>query len=322
MRWRLVVTKLLSLVPVLFAVSLMTYLLLSLLPGDPALQILGTEGASEESLRTVRADLGLDDPLPIRYLGWLGDALTGDLGRSYQSNQEVVDVIAERLPVTVELVLLSVVFGVVLAILLGVSSAYRAGSRYDKTVTAVTFGLLAVPGFVLALVLIFVFAVAYQVFPATGWVPFTVDPLANLRSAFLPALSLAVTGVAVQTRLVRTEMITTLQEDYVTLARSKGLPTWRILFRHALRPSSFSLITVVGLEIGGLLGGAVVIEEIFALPGLGRLLFQSIAGRDLMVVQGAVLVAAVGFVVVNFVVDVLYSFLDPRIRLEGRRARA
>lgn len=322
MRLRLVAMKLLSLLPVLFAVSLLTYLLLSLLPGDPALQILGTSAVSQESLAAVREELRLNDPLPVRYLSWLANAVTGDLGRSYQSNQEVVDIIVQRLPVTAELVLLAVVFGVVLSILLGVSSSYRAGTKYDKAVTAVTFGLLAIPRFVLALVLIFTFSVAYQVFPATGWVPFTVDPLANLRSAFLPALSLAVTGIAVQTRLLRTDMIATLQEDHVTLARAKGLPTWRILFRHALRPSSFSLMTVVGLQIGNLLGGAVVIEEIFALPGLGRLLFQSIAGRDLMVVQGAVLVAAVGFVVVNFVVDMLYSFLDPRIRLEGSRAHS
>lgn len=319
---RLIAKKLLTLIPVLLAVSLLTYLLLSLLPGDQAVLVLGGGAVSAESIAAVRAELGLDRPLPLRYLSWLGDAVQGDLGTSYITRQDVTEAVAARLPVTFELMALSLVMALVIAIPLGVFSAYRAGGRFDKTVTGATFGLLALPNFIFALVLIYVFSVALDLFPATGWTPLSEGLGANLRSAFLPALALSVANIAVFTRLLRTDMIATLQDDHVTLARAKGLPTWRILFRHALRPSSFSLLTVAGLQIGTLLSGAVIIETIFALPGVGRLLFDAINSRDLLMVQGVVLLLAVTFVVVNFVVDVLYTFLDPRIRSGAARVRA
>lgn len=313
--------KLLTLVPVLLAVSLLTYLLLSLLPGDPALLVLGGE-VSAQSIAAVRAELGLDRPLPLRYLSWLWAALQGDLGTSYITNQEVSGAIVERLPVTLELMVLSLVLALVIAIPLGVFSAYRAGGRFDASVTGATFGLLALPNFIFALILILVFSVGLGIFPATGWSRLSDGVVDNLRSAFLPALALSVSNIAVFTRLLRTDMIATLQEDHVTLARSKGLPTSRILFRHALRPSSFSLLTVAGLQVGTLLSGTVIIETIFALPGVGRLLFDAINSRDLLMVQGIVLLLAVTFVLVNFVVDVLYTFLDPRIRSGAARVRA
>ncbi|MDK3256908.1 ABC transporter permease [Blastococcus capsensis] len=319
---RLIGQKLLTLVPVLLAVSLLTYLLLNLLPGDPALLVLGPESVSAESIAAVRAELGLDRPLPVRYLAWLGAAATGDLGRSYITQQEVTGAILDRLPVTLELMVLSLTIALVLAIPLGVFSAYRAGSRFDKLVTGTTFGLLALPNFIFALLLIFFLSVRLGLFPATGWQPLSDGLVENLQSAFLPALALSVTNIAVFTRLLRTDMITTLQEDHVTLARSKGLPTWRILFRHALRPSSFSLLTVAGLQVGTLLSATVIVETIFALPGVGRLLFDAINSRDLLMVQGVVLVLAVSFVLVNFVVDLLYTFLDPRIRSGAARVRA
>ncbi|CCG03707.1 ABC transporter permease [Blastococcus saxobsidens] len=319
---RLIGQKLLTLIPVLLAVSLLTYLLLNLLPGDPALLVLGPQSVSAESIAAVRAELGLDRPLPVRYLAWLGDALTGDLGQSYITRQEVTGAILDRLPVTLELMVVSLVLALALAIPLGVFSAYRAGSRFDKAVTGTTFGLLALPNFIFALLLIFFLSVRFDLFPATGWQPLSEGLGENLTSAFLPALALSVTNIAVFTRLLRTDMITTLQEDHVTLARSKGLPTWRILFRHALRPSSFSLLTVAGLQVGTLLSATVIVETIFALPGVGRLLFDAINSRDLLMVQGVVLVLAVSFVLVNFVVDLLYTFLDPRIRSGAARVRA
>ena len=317
---KLIARKLLTLIPVLLVVSFLTYVMLDFLPGDPALSVLGIGGASAEAIEAVRADLRLDDPLPVRYLGWLGDAVQGDFGRSYQKRQEVFDAVKERLPVTLEIALLAMLMSVVLAIPLGVLTAYRSGTRLDKSVTGVTFGLLALPNFMLALLLIYTLSVRYGFFPATGWTKFSEDPVENLKSAFMPALSLAVGNLAVLTRLLRTDMIATLQEDHVLLARSKGLSTARILFRHALRPSSFSLLTVGGLQIGALLGGAVIIEQIFALPGMGRLLIDSIFQRDLLIVQGVVLLIAVIYVVVNAAVDILYTFLDPRIRHGASRA--
>lgn len=194
-------------------------------------------------------------------------------------------------------------------------SAYRAGSRLDKGITTGTFGLLAVPNFMLAMILIYVFALQFGVLPATGWVFFTDNPLQSLRHALLPALALAIAELAVYTRLLRADMMSSLQEDYITMARAKGVPTRRILWRHALRPSSFSLMTVVGVQIGAVIGGAVVVvEQLFAIPGIGRLLFDSVNQRDLIMVQGVALVIATSYVVVNFAVDLLYSFLDPRIR--------
>lgn len=319
---RVITQKALRLAFVLLAVSFLTYILVDLLPGDPVLQLIGAQNVSAENIAAIRADLRLDEPLALRYANWLGDALTGDLGRSYQSGQTVTDSILQRLPVTFEIAILSLLITLLVAIPLGAISAYQAGGIIDKIVTGMTFGLLSVPNFILALLLLFVFALQLDVLPATGWTPFTVDPVANIKAALLPAMTLAAANIAISTRLLRSDMIATLQEDHVLMARSKGLPTWRILFRHVLRPSSFSLLTVTGLEIGRLLGGAVIVEEIFAVPGVGRLLLDSIYQRDLVIVQGVVLFIAVVFVMVNFLVDLLYSSLDPRIRSGAAHASA
>lgn len=314
-----VLRRLPSLLATLFAVSLLTFLMTSLLPGDPALQILGAENATPEAIAAVRADLGLDDPLPVRYLAWIGDALTGDFGRSYRTNEPVSEAIIDRLPVTAEIGILAIVIALLVAIPVGMLSAYRAGTRTDKLISSTSFGLLAVPNFMVAIFLILIFAVWLGVLPATGWVNFTDNPVQNLRSALLPALSLAIAEMAVYTRLLRTDMIGTLQQDFVTMARVKGVSNRRILFRHALRPSSFSLMTVAGVQVGAIIGGSVVIETLFALPGVGRLLLEAVLVRDLLMVQGVALVIAISYVVVNFTVDILYSYLDPRIS-HGRSA--
>jgi len=305
--------KLVTLVPTVLLVSLLTFLLTSLLPGDPALQILGTE-APAEAIAAVRADLGLDRPLPVRYLNYLGDVVQGDFGRSYRTRQPVLEAIGERLPVTLEIGLFALVVSIVLAVPLGVFSAYRANGVVDRTITTASFGLLAIPSFMTALLLLYVFAVYLGLFPATGWTRLTDDLGKNLKGVVLPATSLGIGQLAVYTRLLRSDMIATLQEDFVSMARAKGLPTWRILFRHALRPSSFSLLTIVGLQVGNLIGGAVIVEQFFALPGVGRLLFDSISQRDLVMVQGVVLFLSLSTVAANFAVDLLYSVLDPRIR--------
>lgn len=311
---RLLVRKLPWLIGTLFAVSFFTFMLVSLLPGDPAVMILGAGGVSPEAVAQLRLELGLDRPLLIRYFDWLGSALSGDLGRSPMTGQSVTDAILSRLPVTVQLGVMAIAIALVLAIPLAMVSAYFAGSRLDRSISGAGFALMSVPGFMMAIFLILIFAVGLGWFPATGWIPFSVSPAANLRSAILPAMSLAMIELALYMRLLRTDLIDTLQQDYITLARAKGLPNWLILTRHALRPSSFSLMTVVGLQLGGVISGAIIVEEIFALPGVGRLLYQSILQRDLLMVQGIVLFIATAYVVVNFLVDLCYSLLDPRVR--------
>jgi peptide/nickel transport system permease protein len=309
-----VLRRLPPLIGTLFAVSVLTFLLTDLLPGDPAIQILGPQSATPERVAQVRADLRLDDPLPVRYYHWVTDAATGDFGRSYRTGQEVREAIVERVPVTLQIGGMAIGLALLLAVPLGMVSAYRAGGPLDRGVTGVTFTLLAIPNFMMAIVLILVFAEILGLLPATGWVNFRDDPVANLRAAILPALSIAMAELAVYTRLLRSDMISTLQEDYIAVSRAKGMPTWWILLRHALRPSSFSLLTVVGVQIGAIISGSVIIETLFALPGVGRLLVDSIFQRDLIMVQGIALVIAVSYVLVNFIVDILYSYLDPRIR--------
>ncbi|MGY6502788.1 MAG: ABC transporter permease [Acidimicrobiales bacterium] len=311
---QLIGRKALGLVPVILAASFITFMMMSLLPGDPALGRINIENLTPEELDRARDELGLNDPLPVRYATWLGDAVRGDLGRSLISNQEVTELIRQRFPVTLQIMVMTVTFSVGVAIPLGVISAYRAGSYFDRITSAVTFGFLSIPNFVLALVLIIIVAVELGLLPATGWTRFTTNPWESIKSGMLPAITLGLSAVATFTRLLRTDMIGTLQEDHVAMAKAKGLTTGRILFRHALRPSSFSLMTIVGLQMATLLSGAVVAEEIFALPGLGRALFRAVQERDFIVVQGLVLLLAVIYVVVNFIIDILYSFLDPRIR--------
>jgi peptide/nickel transport system permease protein len=309
-----ILRKLVTLVPTVLLVSALTFFLTSLLPGDPALQVLGGAEPSQQAIEAVRKDLGLDRPLPVRYVSYLGDIARGDFGRSYRTRQPVLQAIGERLPVTAEIGLVALLVSILVAVPLGVLSAYRANGPIDRSITTVSFGLLAIPSFMTALLLLYVFAVYLNVLPATGWTRLTDDPVENIRSVILPATALGIGQLATYTRLLRSDMIATLQEDFVSMARAKGLPTWRILFRHALRPSSFSLLTIVGLQVGALIGGAVIVEQFFALPGVGRLLFDSIAQRDLVMVQGVVLFLALATVFANFAVDLLYSVLDPRIR--------
>lgn len=305
--------KALHLVPVLFVVTCFSFLLTSLLPGDVALVMAGPN-ATPQSVAALRQELKLDQPLPLRYVDWLGRAVRGDLGTSPRSHTTVLDSIEERLPISLELLVLAELIGLLVAVPVGIASAYRAGGLLDQAASGAAFGVLAIPGFVVAIVLIYLFAVQLDLVPATGYTPLLTDPLANLRSFFLPALTVGLGEAAAYTRLLRSDMIATLQEDYIAMARAKGLPTWHILTRHALKPSSFTLLTVLGINIGRLMGGALIVETIFALPGIGRLLVESIYARDLVVVQGVVAFVAVAFVVVNFAVDLLYAVLDPRIR--------
>jgi peptide/nickel transport system permease protein len=308
-----VARRLLYLVPVLLAVSLLTFLIASLLPGDLAYVILGDQ-ATPDKVAALRHDMGLDQPLLVRYVGWLGHIMTGDFGRSFRTGQTVLQAVGERLPVSIELMLLAEFAGLLIGVPLAIVCAARNGGPFDRFMTSSAFGMLSLPTFLSAILLIYLFAVELHWLPATGYVPFTEDPIANLRFMVLPALTLALAEWPGIMRVLRSDMIATLQEDYIALARAKGLRPSRILFVHALKPSSLTLVTITGINIGRLIGGTVIVETIFALPGIGRLLVGAIYTRDLIILQGVVLLVAAGFVLVNFIVDLLYAVLDPRIR--------
>ncbi|MCD9623018.1 ABC transporter permease [Rhabdothermincola salaria] len=310
---RFVRKKLIQLVVVLLAVTFLSFLMLNLLPGDTAERLCAGAGG-DECVVQKREELGLDKPIPVRYAEWLGNALTGDLGTSARNQQPVWEAITQRLPVTIELLVYSQFLALVVAVPMGLLAAQRSGGLFDRLSTSALFALLSVPNFMLALVLILVFAVRLQWFPAVGYTPFTENPLENLRSFFLPALTLAVAEMAVYMRLLRTDLIATLQEDYITMAKAKGMPSRRVLLRHAFRPSTFSLVTVIGLNFGRLIGGTLIVEVIFALNGLGKYTVDGILGQDYIPVQGAVVVIATGYVLINFAVDMFYAVLDPRIR--------
>lgn len=305
--------RLLYLIPVLFVVSALSFGLLKLLPGDPAINILGPS-ATPDAVAQLHHTLGLDKPLVSQYFHFVNRALHGDLGRSYQNGQPTTQALKQRLPVTLELMLLSQIIALAIAVPVAILSAMRPDSLFDRISTSISFGFLALPNFIVGVVLVLLFAVTFHLFPATGYTPLTQNPAENLRSLLLPSVTLALSSIATYLRLLRADLITTLQEDFITNARAKGMSARRILLAHALRPSSFSLMTVIGLTLASLIGGTFVVEIIFALPGIGELVVQSIYSRDYIVVQGTVLLITVGYVVFNVAVDLLYSVLDPRVR--------
>jgi peptide/nickel transport system permease protein len=305
--------QLVRLVVVLFCVTLLTYMIVNILPGDVAIVILGNL-ATPQDIAGLRADLGLDRPMLVRYFDWLGSALSGDLGRSYRNGEPVVQAILDRLPVSLQLMVMAQVIALGIAIPVALLSVRRPGGLFDRISASAAFGFLAMPNFMLGIVLIYLFSVSFDLLPATGFTPISEGLWDNIESMILPSLTLGLIEWTVLMRVLRSDLLTTLKEDFILLARAKGLPQWRVLLQHALRPSSFTLITILGLNIGGLIGGAVIVEQIFALPGVGRLLLGGIFNRDLILVQGTVAFIAVGFVVINFLVDMLYAVLDPRVR--------
>jgi peptide/nickel transport system permease protein len=308
--------KLLHLVPVLLLVSLATLLLLNLTPGDPAYALLSDQ-ATPEQVAAVHKQLGLDRPFIVRYAAWLGGIAHGDFGTSFRTHQPVADAIKERLPVTSELAFLALVIALAAAVPLGVYAAYRADGAFDRTLSLATSVFISSPAFLTGLFLTYVLAVSLRVLPVTGWVNLLDDPLGNLDHILLPALTLSLGEVAIFTRLLRSDMIGTLQEDFILAAKAKGLPIGRILVRHALRPSSFSLVTLAGISLGRLMAGAVIVESLFALPGLGQLVIQAVLSRDYIVVQGVVMFVALAYVLINTLVDIAYGYLDPRVRASG-----
>lgn len=301
------------LLPVLLIVSFATMVMVDLAPGDPAYAILG-QNATPDQVALVRDELGLNDSLLERWGDWLGALVTGDLGTSVRTQQSVLAAVGERVPVTLEIATLALLMALAVAIPLGIYTAYRADRRVDQWCNVILSFFISMPAFLAAVALAYIFAVRLQVLPVTGWSRIGDGLGENLRGALLPALALALGEVAVFTRLLRADMIATLREDYVLTARAKGMSDRYILFRHALRPSSFSMLTLSGLSLGRLIGGAVIVETVFALPGLGQLLVQSILAKDLIMVQGIVLFVALSYVVLNLLIDMAYERLDPRLR--------
>ena len=304
------------LIATLFVVSLLTFLLVEQLPGDPILAILPPEALDDlENIERIRKELKLDDSVFTRYARWVGDAIQGDLGKSYITDQPVAEAIKDRIPVTMELALLATIIAALFAIPIGAIAAYREGGYFDRITSALTTAALSIPGFLVGIFFIWLFTLKFNWLPSTGWNRLSEKGLlANLQTAILPASALALAPLAINARLIRADMIGTLKEDYILSARAKGLRDRYILMRHALRPSSLTAITVFALQLGGLIGGTVVIETVFALPGLGTRLISGIYQRDVMMIQGITLFIATVYVVVNTAVDLLYLALDPRIR--------
>jgi peptide/nickel transport system permease protein len=314
---RLAARRLLIAVPVLWGVSALTFVVMSVLPGNAAQQLLGAQ-ATPAQVHQLELQLGLDKPAWLRYGDWLGGVVTGNLGKSIASGEPVTAIIGERLPVTLELVLYALLVSVALAVPVALLAARRPGGLADRVSMGISMAGLSVANYVLALVLVIVLAVYLPVFPAIGFVPMGENVGANLRSLTLPALAIGLPLAGFYTRLLRADIADQMQEDYVVTARAKGVGPWQVLVRHALRNSLFGLLTIVGLNLGTLIGATVIIEQIFSLPGIGQAFIQAISNRDVPLIEAIVLVLAAGVVLANLLTDILYAVLDPRIRYGQR----
>ncbi len=309
--------RLLVLIPTLIGMSMLIFLMVRLMPGDVVNSLIGTdETISEEEIAALRAQFGLDKPIPVQYLDWLGDILRGDLGRSFRSREPIIHQLLRSLPITVELALLSILLSVLLAIPLGILSAIRQNSTIDFVAHLIGLAGLSLPSFWLATLLLLATSLWFHWIPPVVWINPLEDLWGNLKQMLLPAISLSVGLMAAEMRMTRASILEVLRQDYIRTARAKGLAERIVLVRHALRNAFIPVITVIGLQIGRLMGGSVIIEQIFGLPGVGWMLLQGVYNRDYPVVQITSLFLATIFVLMNLVVDLAYGFLDPRISYE------
>ncbi|MWV41988.1 ABC transporter permease [Natrialba sp. INN-245] len=312
---RYVVKRIAQYVPVMFGVTLIAFLLINVAGGDPVRTMLGTE-ASEEQVQMIREDLGLDQPLYVRYVDWLGDVLTGDLGTSIMYGQPVSDLIVQTLPVTFWLAGGALLVSIFIGIPAGIVSATRRNTKFDSGATIAAYSGIAIPNFFLGILLILVFAEYLRVLPASGFVSPLADPIQGIRHLILPWIALGTAQAAIVMRYMRSSLLEVMDQQYVEVARSKGLVPALIQNKHSIMNALIPTVTIIGINLGYLLGGSIVIEEIFALPGFGRLALNGVLNRDFLILQGVLLVTAFLFTTVNFVVDILYTYLDPRIRYE------
>lgn len=299
--------------PTLVVVTILVFALVRVLPGDPALLLLGEE-ANPEIVAALNRELGLDRPLPEQYLGWIGNSLRGDLGASLRNNESVTRLILEKLPTTLELSFLAMLVALGLAIPAGVFTAVRRGGAADGVVTVLALSGISLPNFFLGVLLIYFFSVQLGWIPPSGYVTPTEDLGRNLLLMLMPAITLGTGTAGVLTRFLRGSMLEVLTQDFVRTARAKGVGWRGVVFRHALRNAFLPVLTIFGLQLGALLSGAVITEQIFSIPGFGRLLVEAVATRDYPVLQGVVLVSSVAVFTVSFLVDLLYASVDPRIR--------
>ena len=311
-----IIRRALNSIPVLIVVSLMVFALTNVMSGDPVEAISGGSEASltPEAIEELRKELGLDDPLPVQYLRWLGNAVRGDLGNSITTNRPVTEVIGQRLPTTLQLTFVAWCIAVAISIPLGIIAGVKRNTWVDHTATIIALGGVAMPAFWMGLMFILVFGVWWQILPPSGFVSIADNPVEAAKYLVLPAVTLGLHQTGSLTRQMRSSMVEVLNQDYVRTARAKGLLESRVVILHGVRNAMLPVLTVLGLQAGALVGGTVVIEQVFAIPGMGRLALTSVLAQDIPVIQGVVLVAALAVLLANLVTDLLYSVVDPRIR--------
>jgi peptide/nickel transport system permease protein len=311
---RYIVMRIASLVPILFGISVVAFLLIRLIPGDPAIALLGLE-ADQTSITNLRQQLGLNQPLVVQYFSWLGHILTGDFGRSIQGGRDVLTLLLGALGPTAILAVAALLVSLVIAIPAGIIAASRRGSVLDYMASFVALCGLSMPSFWLGILLILALSVSVSLFPASGYVSPLQNPIGHLQHLALPAITLGAALAAATMRMTRAAMLEVLRADFVRTARAKGLPRRKVIWRHALGNARIPIVTLLGIQLGQMLGGVVITETIFSWPGIGKLTVDAIFARDYPVVQGAILLMATLFVLINLATDVIYTFLDPRVRL-------
>ena len=312
MPWKFALRRVLAVIPTFLLVSVLIFVLVRLLPGDPAQLMLG-EAANPENIAALREQLGLDQPLIVQYVRWFGNAMTFDLGTS-NTGTTVNRLIAQKLPITLELTFVAIVIAVTFAFFAGILSAMYPDRALDRIITVVSITGICLPTFFTGILLIYGFSIELRWLPSSGFVPFAEDPVRNLTLMILPAVTLGFYSAAVLTRYLRTSMLEVFDQDFIRTGASKGVKRTTLVFKHVLRNAVIPVVTVLGLQIGLLIGGAIITEQVFSIPGLGNLLVYSVLNRDLATIQGIALVTAVSVFIVNFLVDIAYGFIDPRIR--------
>src|SRR6476469_6234795 len=311
-----ILRRLVLLIPVILVVGIVVFALVHLTPGDPAAVILG-DSPTPEAIANLREQLGLNDPLPVQFPHWFCNVLTLDFGESIFMGKPVTTAMGERVQPTVLLTIYALIVQIAIGVPAGVISAVKHNSIIDRIVTMISISGAAIPTFFLGILLILLFSVRLRWLPSGGYTPITEDPVAHFKAMLMPAFALGFSSSGLLARLVRSSMLDVLREDYVRTAFAKGLSQRAVVVGHALRNALIPALTVIGTSVGALLGGAVVTEVVFTIPGMGRLVVQSISRRDYPVIQGAVMIIAMTYVVVNLIVDVLYVYIDPRVRLGG-----
>lgn len=313
---RYLVGRILQLIPVMLLATFIIFISIRLAPGDPALVKLGPRGGSDPvALEAMRQQMGLDRPVLVQYGIWLRDALQGDFGRSLMNNVPAWDIVKSRIPASVQLISFSLIIALFFSTILGISAALKPGSLRDQNISSLSTALVSIPTFWVALMLLTVLSVNFRLLPASGYVRFSQNPMQNLRLIIMPAISLAMVEIGVFTRFIRSGMIEVLSSNYIRTAKAKGIAKVRIYFLHAYKNILVTIITVLGLEIGTLIGGTLLIEQIFGWSGVGWLLYQSIVNRDYAVVQCIIFLVIIAFVLINLIVDILYVLIDPRVEL-------